>query len=155
MPLAKIHVVEGRYPQLRMRHSQMAKRSLGAPLRCILDLTFIEGRSLISKATRVIMLASFSVMTMTRMEVAVADPIVTQQMFQVEHVKIKSTKKFAEVEAALDAGIPQLDPAIGAALTNGEEKRAKELEGGAELFIFLQQLILGNGQTSAKTFGHN
>ena len=47
-----------------------------------------------------------------------ADPIVTQQVFQVEHVKIESTKKFAEVEAALDAAIPQLDPAIGAALTN-------------------------------------
>src|SRR5277367_3254619 len=68
-----------------------------------------------------------------------ADPIVTQQVFQVEHVKIESTKKFAEVEAALDAAIPQLDPAIGAALTNGEEKRAKELERGAELFIFLKR----------------
>jgi uncharacterized protein (DUF302 family) len=73
------------------------------------------------------------------MEIAVADPIVTQQVFQVEHVKIESTKKFAEVEAALDAAIPQLDPAIGAALTNGEEKRAKELERGAELFIFLKR----------------
>ena len=49
--------------------------------------------SLISKATRLIMLSSFSLMTMTRMEVAVADPIVTQQVFQVEHVKINSTKK--------------------------------------------------------------
>jgi hypothetical protein len=73
------------------------------------------------------------------MEVAVAEPIVTQQVFQVEHVKIDSTKKFAEVEAALDAAIPQLDPAIGAALTNGEEERAKELERGAELFIFLKR----------------
>jgi hypothetical protein len=91
------------------------------------------------KATRVIMLVSFSLMTMTGMEVAVADPIVTQQVFQVEHVKIESTRKFAEVEAALDAAIPQLDPAIGAALTNGEEKRAKELERGAELFIFLKR----------------
>ena len=48
-------------------------------------------------------------------------------------------KKIRAVEAALDAGIPQLDPAIGAALTNGEEERAKELERGAELVIFLKR----------------
>ena len=75
------------------------------------NLEMMASDSRISKATRLIMLASFSLMTMTRMEVAVADPIVTQQVFQVEHVKIESTKKFAEVEAALDASIPQLDPA--------------------------------------------
>jgi hypothetical protein len=122
MPLAKISVVEGRYPHLRMRHGQMAKRSLRAPPRRILDLAFIQGRpketrlavlkdlstsdSLISKATRVIMLASFSLMMPTRMEVAVADPVVTQQMLEVEHVKIESTKKFAEVEAALKRVFP-------------------------------------------------
>jgi hypothetical protein len=100
----------------------------------------VASDSRISKATRVVMLASFSLMTMIMMEIAVADPIVTQQVFQVEHVKIESTKKFAEVEAALDAAIPQLDPAIGAALTNGEEKRAKELQRGAELFIFLNAI---------------
>ena len=91
------------------------------------NLDKLASDSRISKATRVIMLASFSLVTMTRMEVAVADPIVTQQVFQVEHVKIESTKKFAEVEAALDAAIPQLDPAIGAALTNGEEKRGRSI----------------------------
>jgi hypothetical protein len=73
------------------------------------------------------------------MEVAVVSPVVTRQMFQVERVKIESTKKPVEVEAALDAGLPQLDPAIGAALISGEEKRAKDLEGGAELFIFLKR----------------
>ena len=95
--------------------------------------------SRISKASRLIMLASFFLMTMTRTEAAVADPIVTEQVFQVEHIKIDSTKKFAEVEAALDAAISQLDPAIGATLANGEEGRAKELERGAELFIFLKR----------------
>ena len=92
------------------------------------NLDMVASHSRISKAIRLIMLASFSLMTMTRMEVAVADPIVTQQVFQVEHVKIELDKKIRAVEAALDAGIPQLDPAIGAALTNGEEERAKELE---------------------------
>jgi hypothetical protein len=60
------------------------------------NLDMVASHSRISKATRLIMLASFSLMTMTRMEVAVADPIVTQQVFQVEHVKIDSTKKFAQ-----------------------------------------------------------
>ena len=41
-----------------------------------LDMVASHGR--ISKATRVIMLASFSLMAMTRMEVAVADPIVSR-----------------------------------------------------------------------------
>lgn len=103
------------------------------------NLDMVASDSRISKATRLIMLACFFLMTMTRMEVAVADPIVTRQAFQVEHVKIVSTKKFAVVEAALDSAIPRLDPAIAAALTNGEEERAKELERGAELFIFLKR----------------
>jgi uncharacterized protein (DUF302 family) len=103
------------------------------------NLNMVASDSLISKAIRVIMLASFSLMMPTRMEVAVADPIVTQQMLQVEHVKMESTKKFAEVEAALEAGIPLLNPAIDAALTNGDEKRAKELEGGTELYVFLKR----------------
>jgi uncharacterized protein (DUF302 family) len=92
-----------------------------------------------SNAARLIMLASFSLITLTRMEVVVADPIVTQQVLQVEHVKIDSTKTFAEVETALDGAIPQLNPAIVAALANGEEERAYQLERGSELFIFLKR----------------
>ena len=57
------------------------------------NLDMVTSGSRISKATHLIMLASFSLMTMTRMEVAVADPIVTQQVFQVEHVKIELDKK--------------------------------------------------------------
>ena len=57
------------------------------------NLDKLASDSRISKATHVIMLASFSLMTMTRMEVAVADPIVTQQVFQVEHVKIEFDEK--------------------------------------------------------------
>jgi len=93
----------------------------------------------ISKAARLILLASFSLMTPPGMEVAVADPVVTRQVRQVEHVRIDSTKTFTQVEAALEGAIPQLDPAIAAALANGEEARAKELERGAELFIFLKR----------------
>jgi hypothetical protein len=73
------------------------------------------------------------------MEVAVADPNITRRVLQVEHVEIDSTKTFAEVEAALESALPELDPAIFAALTDGDEQRAKELEGGSELFIFLKR----------------
>ena len=34
---------------------------------------------------------------------------------------------------------PQIDPAIAAALVEGDEPRAKELEQGAKLFIFLKR----------------
>jgi uncharacterized protein (DUF302 family) len=65
-----------------------------------------------------------------------ADSAVTQRVLQVEHVTMKTTKKFAEVEAAVERNVPQLDPAIAAALANGG---ATELERGALLFIFLKR----------------
>ena len=68
-----------------------------------------------------------------------ADLNVTQRMLQVEHIKMETTKKFVDVEAALERSIPQLDPAIGEALANGDEQRATELERGAPLFIFLKR----------------
>ncbi len=95
--------------------------------------------SRISRAVPLIMVASFSLMMLTRVEVAMSDPTVTRRVLQVEHVKIESTKTFAEVEAALDSTIPRLDPAITAALTKGDEQRAKELERGSKLFIFLKR----------------
>lgn len=73
------------------------------------------------------------------MEKAMADPIVTQRVLQVEHVKIETTKKCADVAAALERSIPQLDPAIREALANGDEQRATELERGAPLFVFLRR----------------
>ena len=67
-----------------------------------------------------------------------AEPTVTR-MLQVEHIAMKTAKKFAEVEAALERIVPRLDPAIAAALTRGDEQRATELERGAPLFIFLKR----------------
>ena len=95
--------------------------------------------SRISKATPLIMLASFALTLLTGMEVAVANSTITRRVLQIEHVKINSTKTFAEVAAALESAIPPLDPAISAALTDGDEQRAKELERGSELFIFLKR----------------
>ncbi len=57
-----------------------------------------------------------------------SDPTVTRRVLQVEHIKIETTKKFADVEAALQTSVPQLDPAIREALANGDEQRATELE---------------------------
>jgi hypothetical protein len=95
--------------------------------------------SRISKTATLIMLAPFSLMMLTGMEAAVADSTITRQVLQVEHVKIDSRKTFGEVAAALEGALPQLDPAIVAALTDGDERRAKELERGSELFIFLKR----------------
>jgi uncharacterized protein (DUF302 family) len=78
-------------------------------------------------------------MLLTGMERAIADSAVTQHVLQVDHITMKTTKKFAEVEAALDRNVPQLDPEIPAALANGDEQRATELERGAPLFIFLKR----------------
>jgi uncharacterized protein (DUF302 family) len=69
----------------------------------------------------------------------VADTTVARRVLQVEHVTLKTTKKFAEVEAALEQGIPQLDSEIAIALANGDERRATELERGVPLFIFLKR----------------
>jgi uncharacterized protein (DUF302 family) len=68
-----------------------------------------------------------------------ANPTVTRRALQVEHVRMETTKKFADVEAALERSIPQLDPAIGEALVSGDERRATALQRGAPLFIFLKR----------------
>jgi hypothetical protein len=68
-----------------------------------------------------------------------ADSTLTRQALQVEHIKMETTKKFADVEAALERIVPQLDPAIAEALAHGDEQRATELERGQPLFIFLKR----------------
>ncbi len=68
-----------------------------------------------------------------------AEPTVARRVLQIEHVTIETTKKFADVEAALESAIPQFNPAMLDALAKGDEQRVKELEGGASLFIFLKR----------------
>ena len=74
-------------------------------------------------------------------------------------------------EAALEQNVPQLDPALRAALANGDERRATELERGVSLFIFLKrdhgmllqvvgrprkalQYEIGNSHTATKMTRH-
>ena len=93
-----------------------------------------------SKTAALTVLASFSLMMLlTRTEEAMADSAITRRGFQIEHIKIETTKTFAEVEAALESAVPQLDPAIMAALAEGDEPRATQLARGAKLFIFLRR----------------
>lgn len=74
-----------------------------------------------------------------------------RRSIEMEHVKIISTKAFAEVEKALEEAIPQLDPAIVEALAQGDKTRAEELARGSDLFIFLKRdhgaLLRSAGQT--------
>src|SRR5580658_6785009 len=77
------------------------------------------------------------ILLFTGTERSMADPTLTRQMLQVEHIKIETTKKFADVEAALERNVPQLDPAIAEALERGDERRATQLERDQPLFIFL------------------
>jgi hypothetical protein len=55
----------------------------------------------------------------TGMERGVANSTVTRHVLQVEHIKMETTKKFADVAAALEGSVPKLDPAIAEALAEG------------------------------------
>jgi len=68
-----------------------------------------------------------------------AEPTVTRRTFQVEHIKIETTKNFVDVEAAFEAGLPKLDPAMVKTMAAGDEQRVAELEHGNPLFIFLKR----------------
>jgi Domain of unknown function DUF302 len=99
-------------------------------------------------------------------------PTLSQLLVQVEHIKMETTKTFTEVAAALERSVPQLDPALGVALAQGDEQRANQLERGAPLFIFLKrdhgallqvvgqprkavQYEIGNPHTASKMTRHS
>ena len=59
---------------------------------------------------------------------------------EVEHIKIASTKSFAEARAALERLVPEIDPAISELLREGESERAlMKLESGPVLARFLSR----------------
>src|SRR5262245_30639145 len=64
-------------------------------------------------------------------------PMITRHGIEVEHVRIESAKSFADVRTALERNVPQLDPTLVKALTDGDVERAnREKDQGPELFIF-------------------
>jgi hypothetical protein len=61
----------------------------------------------------------------------------TKNPICVEHIRIVSTKSFADVRAVLERSVPQLDPTLTKALADGDIERAnREKEQGPELSIF-------------------
>jgi hypothetical protein len=68
-----------------------------------------------------------------------AEITVTRRTLQIEHVRIDSTKTFAEVEAALDETVPPIELSINAALAGVEEQRAAASERPPKLFVFLKR----------------
>src|SRR5262245_52065329 len=63
--------------------------------------------------------------------------MITRQAIEIEHVRIESAKSFADVRAALERNVPQLEPTLVEALTDGDVERAnREKDQGPELFIF-------------------
>ena len=60
-----------------------------------------------------------------------------KQTIVVEHIRIESAKPFADVRAALERSVPDLDPGLVKALADGDVTRANhEKEQGPELSIF-------------------
>jgi Domain of unknown function DUF302 len=70
---------------------------------------------------------------------AMAEPTVTQRTLQIEHIKIETPKKFADVESALESSVPKLDRTMLETLAAGDEQATAELEQGHPLFIFLKR----------------
>jgi hypothetical protein len=69
-----------------------------------------------------------------------ADPTQSRSTVEVAHIKILSTRSFAETKAALERLLPELDPGILVLLRNGESDRARtELEKGPVLARFLSR----------------
>ena len=63
--------------------------------------------------------------------------MITRRRIEVEHIRIESAESFADVRAALERNVPQLDPTLMKALTDGDVVRAnRERDQGPELFIF-------------------
>jgi uncharacterized protein (DUF302 family) len=84
-------------------------------------------------------LSIFSFLAVGVPGVALAHPSLTVETIRVEHVRIVSTKTFAQVKAALESQVPKLDPAVALALDAGDVEQALKLEHGAPLFIFLKR----------------
>ena len=63
--------------------------------------------------------------------------MIKRHTIEVEHIRIESTKSFADVRAALERNVPQFDSTLLKVLADGDVERAnREKEQGPELFIF-------------------
>jgi hypothetical protein len=67
-----------------------------------------------------------------------SSPTLTSRTVTVEHIRIESSRPFAEVRAALESAVPPFDPELLERLAAGDFARVnREREEGPELSIFL------------------
>jgi len=67
-----------------------------------------------------------------------SSPTLTSRTVTVEHIRIESSRPFAEVRAALESAVPPFDPELLERLAAGDFTRVnREREEGPELSIFL------------------
>jgi uncharacterized protein (DUF302 family) len=83
--------------------------------------------------------------TSARAQPASPAPVVTSQRVSIEHVRIASTRPFAEVKAALEAKLRRYDSRIATLIRSGETERAR-----AEL----EQLAAPTGLTIIDSLNH-
>jgi hypothetical protein len=70
---------------------------------------------------------------------AMAEPTMAQRTLQIEHIRIQTPKRFADVESALESSVPKLDRTMLKTLAAGDEQATAKLENGHPLFIFLKR----------------
>jgi hypothetical protein len=71
-------------------------------------------------------------------------PIMTKHTIGVEHIRIESKKSFADVRAALERDVPQLDPTPVKALANGDVERANREKEQGQNCQFSRSGIMGH-----------
>jgi hypothetical protein len=70
-------------------------------------------------------------------------PMMTKHAIGVENVRIESAKSFADVRAALERGVRQLDPTLIKAPADGDVERAnRQEEQGAQNYQFSRSVIM-------------
>jgi uncharacterized protein (DUF302 family) len=73
-------------------------------------------------------------------EQTMTQPAVTSRTIAVEHIRIASSRPFAEVRQRLESAVPQLDPSIFETLARGDQARAQAYhDNGPKLSIFLSR----------------
>ena len=83
-------------------------------------------------------LAAFAIVSAQAADTFGIYPMITKETITIEHVRVESAKSFADVRAALERTVPQLDPSLVRALGEGDVERvSREKKAGSELSIFL------------------
>lgn len=121
----------------RRRVDAFAQTSFQRPatVAAVVDAPFtLEGRHPMTQSPKCLAVLACAGACLAGASMALAQPaspvpVVTTQRISVEHVRIASTRPFAEVKAALEARLRRYDPRIGALIRSGETERARaELE---------------------------